>query len=131
MDLLIVEDNIKEYRKEAVNYIDSMILCKTIDEVHECDKAFHARRCHEIDSTGEGGMYKEMYKEVYRDFEANRQINAIIKEGNRLLNGAKKERLQKYLALDRLREKNFCRQIVLSGILKQRCSIAKEKKRRR
>ena len=91
LDLLIVEDNIKEYRKEAVNYIDSMILCKTIDEVHECDKAFHARRCHEIDSTGEGGMYKEMYKEVYRDFEANRQINAIIKEGNRLLNGAKKK----------------------------------------
>lgn len=54
-------------------------------------KAFHARRYHEIDSTGEGGKYKEMYKEVYRDFEANRQINAIIKEGNRLLNGAKKK----------------------------------------
>ncbi len=91
MDLLKLEGKEKEYRKEAVLYVDSIVTSRSIEEVNRADQEYYTRRCHEIDSTGEGGMYRELYKEAYRDLGAGIQIRAIIKEGTRLLEGAKKK----------------------------------------
>lgn len=91
LDLLKLEGKEKEYRREAVLYVDSIVSSRSIEEVNRTDREFHTRKCHEIDSTGEGGIYRNLYKEAYRDLGAIIQIGAIIKEGSRLLDGAKKK----------------------------------------
>ena len=91
LDLYLLEGKEKLYRKEATHYLDSIVSSRSIEEIQKTDDEFYKKRCREIDSTGEGGMYKELYKEAYRSMGANIQINAIIKEGNRLLKDASKK----------------------------------------
>lgn len=97
LDLLLIKDEKAAYQKKAIVYLDSIVSSRSIEEIRETDRKLCRENAHRFyfgDSS------------AYVNITANRQISAIEKIGNELMNSS-----------DRIKLKHFTRWIEHGKIL--------------
>ena len=89
LDLMLLKGNMKDYKKEAITYLDSIVDTRSADQVREEDEKRYEDYCKK---NPENGYVQMMVKNSYKNLDAKLQTKAILKVGNQLMkNGLKRK----------------------------------------
>ncbi len=88
LDLLLLKGERKAYRRLAINYLDSIVDSRPVDEIRESDRKHYEAYC----STHPGGsLMLDAMRDGNRDVDAKIQTKAILKVGMELLKDARRK----------------------------------------
>lgn len=98
LELLLLKEEMKEYRKQAYVYLDSIVDSRPVGDIIAKDQARYEKYCEENPG---GGSYREAMRDGYKGLDAKLQIVAIVEVGNQLLKNVRKpdyKRFAKWIA---------------------------------
>ena len=94
LDLLLLQNDVKAYRKFAFIYLDSIVSSRSVEAVRQKDE----QRYEEFCKKNEGRvMYFDILKTSWRDVDAKLQTKAILKAGNQLLKDARHRDFKRFV----------------------------------
>ena len=94
LDLLLLQNDMKSYRKRAFVYLDSIVASRSVEDIHQKDK----QRYEEFCERNEGKtMYFDILKEGWRDVDAKLQVRAILKVGGQLLKSTRRKDFKRFI----------------------------------
>lgn len=93
LDLYLLKGEMKEYRKSAFVYLDSIVDSRTVEDIHQKDQ----ERFDEYCKANPGSSWLgDIMKESTRNLDAKLQTQAIIKVGTQLLKDAKRKDFKRF-----------------------------------
>lgn len=94
LDLILMKDEKKAYRGEAMSYLDSIVDSRSVEQIHKEDEERYQDYC----SKNPGGSFFQIaMKNSYKNLDARLQVEAILKVGSQLLrNGMKRKDFKRF-----------------------------------